>query len=282
MRVRRCADAGEWLDGCGSLLLADEALHSRMLGLAGTLRDQPDAGADFLLVSAGAETVAAGLRTSPWPLQVSRGPAAAVRALARHLATRASDLAGVIGPVPSAEAFTRAWTAATGADARPGMASRSFACEQVRPPTGVAGALRGAEHADRDLLLAWLPAFQSEALPNDPALDFGPVVDRWIDASPAQGGFWLWEAGGQVTSLCGTTGATPNGIRILSVYTPPHLRGRGYASGLVAAVTQAELDRGRRLVFLSTDLSNPTSNRIYQAIGYRAVGDERSFRFEQS
>jgi predicted GNAT family acetyltransferase len=64
------------------------------------------------------------------------------------------------------------------------------------------------------------------------------------------------------------------------VYTPPALRGRGYASALVAAVSQAQLDAGRRFCFLFTDLANPTSNRIYQDIGYEAVCDVDEYRFE--
>ena len=74
----------------------------------------------------------------------------------------------------------------------------------------------------------------------------------------------------------------PHGIRIGAVYTPPELRRRGYASALVAAVSQAELDRGRRWCFLFTDLANPTSNRIYQAIGYRPIRDIQMFRFESA
>jgi predicted GNAT family acetyltransferase len=41
----------------------------------------------------------------------------------------------------------------------------------------------------------------------------------------------------------------------------------------VAAVSQAQLDAGLRFCFLYTDLANPTSNKIYQAIGYRPVTD---------
>ena len=72
-------------------------------------------------------------------------------------------------------------------------------------------------------------------------------------------------------SVTGVGGETPSGIRIGPVYTPPPDRGQGYASALVAAVSQAQLDAGRRFCFLYTDLANPTSNRIYQAIGYRPV-----------
>jgi hypothetical protein len=71
----------------------------------------------------------------------------------------------------------------------------------------------------------------------------------------------------------------PNGIRIGPVYTPPELRRRGYASAVTAATSQAELDKGRRFIFLFTDLANPTANKIYQAIGYEPVIDVDQLTF---
>lgn len=79
--------------------------------------------------------------------------------------------------------------------------------------------------------------------------------------------------------MAGAGGRTPNGIRISAVYTPPDLRCRGYASALTAAVSQDQLNRGRRFCFLFTDLANPTSNKIYQEIGYRPVCDYDLYRF---
>ncbi|HJW22008.1 MAG TPA: GNAT family N-acetyltransferase, partial [Candidatus Limnocylindrales bacterium] len=75
-------------------------------------------------------------------------------------------------------------------------------------------------------------------------------------------------------------GLTPNGIRVGPVYTPPELRGRGYASNLVAGVSQLQLDAGRTFVFLFTDLANPTANKIYQEIGYEPVNDVDEYEFD--
>jgi predicted GNAT family acetyltransferase len=79
--------------------------------------------------------------------------------------------------------------------------------------------------------------------------------------------------------MAGYTGSTPNGIRVTAVYTPPERRNRGYASACVAALSQMRLEGGRRFCFLFTDLANPTPNRIYQQIGYRAVCDMDEFTF---
>ncbi len=68
--------------------------------------------------------------------------------------------------------------------------------------------------------------------------------------------------------------------RVGPVYTPPELRGRGYAGGATAAVSQAVLDAGATEVVLYTDRDNPTSNALYQRLGYRPVEDRLVLSFE--
>ena len=102
--------------------------------------------------------------------------------------------------------------------------------------------------------------------------------------SSPSAGILLWEDGGEPVSLAGWGGPTPNGIRIGPVYTPPELRGRGYATALSAELSQRLLDGrlfegGRRFCFLYTDLANPTSNAIYERIGYRRVAESAEIVF---
>lgn len=81
-------------------------------------------------------------------------------------------------------------------------------------------------------------------------------------------------------SFAGFGGETPNGVRIGPVYTPPAERGRGYASALVASISRDRLDEGKRFCFLFTDLANPTSNRIYERIGYERVCESAQIAFK--
>jgi predicted GNAT family acetyltransferase len=92
--------------------------------------------------------------------------------------------------------------------------------------------------------------------------------------------FFLWEDSKPV-ALAGITRPTPEGMGVGPVYTPPERRGRGYATSLVAQISQQLLASGRQFCTLFTDLANPTSNSIYQKIGYRPVGDYTVYRFEQ-
>lgn len=73
---------------------------------------------------------------------------------------------------------------------------------------------------------------------------------------------------------------TLHGITVNLVYTPPEQRGRGFASNCVAALSQRMLDGGYQFCTLFTNLANPTSNDIYQQIGYRSIADFNEYRFE--
>ncbi|MET0415098.1 MAG: GNAT family N-acetyltransferase, partial [Actinoplanes sp.] len=60
---------------------------------------------------------------------------------------------------------------------------------------------------------------------------------------------------------------------ILNVFTPPEQRGRGFGGAATVEATRNALDEGARDVVLFTDLANPTSNGLYQRLGYRPVED---------
>ena len=159
------------------------------------------------------------------------------------------------------------------------MSERIFQIERVIPPPLVEGEARTAAPGDRELLARWLAAFNVEALgqSSDPAA-MGQFADRWISRQGRT--MYLWIVDRRPVSMVGVSGETPNGIRVAPVYTPPELRGSGYASALTAAATQRQFDEGKRYCFLFTDLANPTSNHIYHAIGYEAVSDVADHRFD--
>ena len=91
---------------------------------------------------------------------------------------------------------------------------------------------------------------------------------------------YLWDVGGVPVSLAGGTRPGVHCISVGPVYTPPEHRCRGYASACVAALSQHLLDAGWEFCTLFTDLANPTSNSIYQKIGYRPVCDFNEYLFE--
>jgi RimJ/RimL family protein N-acetyltransferase len=200
-------------------------------------------------------------------------PAAAAEVLADHLA--GASLPSVSGPAGVVDAFAQRYVRRRGLNRTLGMNVGVFRLDRVLPPTAPGGRLREARLADLDLVAALMHDFQAEAVAYQSGIDLTPVVERRL----RQGGLtWLWEDSGPV-SLVTMVPPAAGVARIASVYTPPEHRGRGYASAAVAAVSRLTLDRGVRTIMLNTDLANPTSNRIYQRIGFQRVGDAREWLF---
>ncbi|MGZ9771078.1 Acetyltransferase [Bacillus cereus] len=81
------------------------------------------------------------------------------------------------------------------------------------------------------------------------------------------------EVDGELVSVAAKTRPTTNNITVNFVYTPKEARNKGYASSCVAALSQRMLDEGYKTTTLYTDLANPTSNKIYQEIGYEQIAE---------
>jgi predicted GNAT family acetyltransferase len=137
--------------------------------------------------------------------------------------------------------------------------------------------MRPATPADLDVLAAWVQAFRESI-----GEAFLGGARELAEQRIRDGEMFLWHVEGQPVAMAGAIGPTRNGIRIVLVYTPPEHRNRGYASNLVATLTQHQLDAGRRFCFLTTDLTNPTSNKIYRQIGYRPVSESVTLMFDRA
>jgi uncharacterized protein len=282
-QVERPVDAQAFLDVAGPFLGDREAEHNLLFGIAATLIADParpmPAPPYFAAVRRSDDVVAAALMTPPYNLVLSCADELdAIVVLAEDLDRARVHVPGVTGPVEAARAFTAPWVERHHVTAHRTMAERIYRAKRISAPSGVPGTTRLATPADRDLLLEWMLAFVDEALPGSRPADAIDMVDSALRSASRT--FWLWEHDGRPVSVAGVTGPTPNGIRVGPVYTPPGDRGHGFASAVTAAASQAQLDAGRRFVFLFTDLANPTSNRIYQRIGYEPVVDIDQWSFE--
>ncbi|MFL5758556.1 MAG: GNAT family N-acetyltransferase [Thermomicrobiales bacterium] len=278
--LTRFRNPAAFFEVAGPFLVDHEAEHCLPLGICAGLAEHSEelTPTSYLAVVEQAGAVAAvAICTPPHHLVLARTRTPeAIALIAADVCQVHPDLAGVLGPPGVSRAFADAWQRLTGRSARLSMAQRIYALTAVIPGAGVPGSLRPATEADRKLLVEWVRAFASEAFPDA----IPGAAERMVDARLASpvAGFSFWEDAGPV-SLVGYSGPTPHGIRIGPVYTPPAHRRKGYASAAVAAVSQLLLDGGRQFVCLFADLANPTSNRIYQAIGYRPVADVDDYQF---
>ena len=282
MEVVRPPTASEFLELALPLLERDEARNQLALAIAGTVARHPEAydEARFWIAVDSGEPAAAALHTPPYgALFADPDSDAALTAVLAALAEDDPEVPGIVGMVPHIDTAARSLAAATGRRPERVLSQGVYALREVRPVSRAAGEAREAHDGDRDLLRAWIVDFATESLP-DPGREIDRV-ERTLDVRLGSGdaGYWLWEDVGEPVSLSGFGGPTPNGIRIGPVYTPPERRRRGYAPTLVADQSAWLLEQEYRFCFLYTDLENPTSNRIYEQIGYERVGDSADYRF---
>jgi predicted GNAT family acetyltransferase len=218
------------------------------------------------------------MRTPPWPMLVSELDRADAEALVDVWLEHDPAPPGVTGPPQAARAVAGAWQRRTGGRASCRMREAIHLLREViYPPHPPPGILRPAAEGDRDLLVAWERAFVSEAgLVAAAAAQAEETVARRLGAS-AQ---FVWEDRQPVStlSLSPSIGGT---VRLGPVYTPPEHRRHGYASAAVARASRDALERGARQCMLFTDLANPTSNKIYAAIGFRRIGDWEELQFSR-
>ena len=277
MRAQEHAGVEAFLESARSLLLRDEARHNLVLGICSTLASAPAIypTSHLWTVDADGRCVAAAVMTPPYNLAVARQAApGALAALAAAISDQGIPVPGVTAAVPECEEFASEWQRATGAPARVRRLQGIYLVTDPRPPVSIGGELRPAEARDRDLLVEWVQAFVDETAADhvDPS--------RFVDARlGGVGGLVVWEHG-ETVSLAGYGSRTPNGLRIGPVFTPPSKRGNGYASALVAALSERLLAEGRTYCFLYTDLANATANRIYVDIGYELVAESAEIGFE--
>jgi RimJ/RimL family protein N-acetyltransferase len=222
------------------------------------------------------QVIGVAMHTPPYHMFLSRMSRDAVIVLAQEIAARGRELPGINGASESTAAFAEAWEAITGRSSRVDRSTRMYRLVDLVWPEAVVGGASPAESPESDMVAQWFAEFHDEAQPDAPVDDWTAMAQRRIES----GDVHLWRTGGVPVALAAVSGAPVGVARVGPVYTPPSHRRNGYGSGVTAAATAAALMLGAQHVVLYTDLANPTSNSIYQAIGYRFDHDaeERSFQ----
>jgi predicted GNAT family acetyltransferase len=211
---------------------------------------------------------AAFLQTAPRPPLLAPMPEPLARALAQTLRAAGVPLRGVKGGEGSTQAFADEWAGPGGWTVA--LQLRLFRLGELTPQhPAPPGAARQAFADDVPLAAAWMKGFAADIGGIPDAADYTQNVSRRI----ADGCLYLWETDGQPVSTAARSPLLAGQPRLSPVYTPPELRGRGYAGAVTTAVTRSALAAGAQQVLLFTDLANPTSNALYQRLGYRPLAD---------
>ncbi|MEJ8657114.1 GNAT family N-acetyltransferase [Streptomyces sp. MS1.AVA.4] len=274
-------DVDGFLDRAGDFLQSRPALHTLPLTVTESVRERGAGayGAEapiFGWLERGGEVRAALFRTPPHRLVLTSLTNEEANALAAHLASLGLSLPGVSGDSDTATSFAEAWQRHMGATPSLHERQRLYRLDALTSPEPLPeGRGRVAGEQDREQLMRWYSEFV-DAIGEVPSSD----ANSWADTRIANGRIRLWQTpDGTPVSMAGATPMVAGQIRVAPVYTPAHLRGRGYAAAATVEVSRAALAAGAAEVVLFADLANPTSNGLYQRIGYRPVTDFALYDF---
>lgn len=281
MRVETVSDLSEFL----AVTASWRAANPLTTNIISTIAMNAIAGARFVehldgwLVRDDDDAVlGAGLRADPYEFNVGPMPVEAARLL--------GDSIAMAGACPTeargTENVVQAFAAGLGDGSRgaivalPGTAGEGlYELGRLRVPD-VAGAARRAVDADLELVTAWIIDFARDAgvVSHEP--------ERRARNYVARGSMLLWEIDGRPVAMSGQAplvdvGGTLVG-RVGPVFTPSEHRRHGYGAAITAAAS-ADFQASGARVMLFTDLSNPTSNAIYQRLGYEFAETIRHISF---
>jgi RimJ/RimL family protein N-acetyltransferase len=177
--------------------------------------------------------------------------------------TRDLDYPGVVGPDRTAPWFAEC-AIKLGLTFLEPIPQQIHALRDKPNYPGAWGHARVVGPTDVELFADWTIAFIREAVPHD----LLPSRQR-LAQIVAEGRHQFWIVGGEPVSTAGIVRRTRHAAAIAGVYTPPALRGRGYAGSVTATVVERIFAEGKNAACLYTDLRNPASNRCYAKIGFQ-------------
>lgn len=279
MIIRSYKNAVEFLARVQSALEEQEVINALILGLALRLAENPkNTGTIFRSVHDELGVIAVTMQTPGRAVIVSAHRSNVTDAfsmiVADYYQNHLSPI-GVVGPTPAAQRFAQLWQVVSGEEPQLFQNQRIYQCQQVNDLELAPGKLRKAYKKEIPMLIDWSKEFYTILAENPTDAELEKSLHNDIE----EGTLYVWTDGNQAVSMLKKNRPTTNTITISYVFTPQELRSRGYATAAVHALTEELLNSGYRACTLYTDLSNPTSNRIYQTIGYQPVADSDHYVF---
>ncbi len=279
LKTKLYQDAAAFYQDIEKVFLVKEAEHNLILGVARQLIETPQYfdqtplmgcvyDEDQLLLGA--------LMTPPRDLLLAANTddmSAALDVFASTVWQKGIPVNGVNAEKGLSLKFAHLWSHRGAFKAALKMNQRIYRLDRVKKTAYCTGKIRLASEEDRIILVDWAKGFLQESLGEEPT-----HAESLVDAQLNNGTLFVWEDHG-IVSMAAKSRETINGAVVSFVYTPPEKRQRGYATALVARLSEYLLTQGYQFCALFTDLANPTSNAIYQKIGYYPVMDFDRYEF---
>ncbi|MDP8202334.1 MAG: GNAT family N-acetyltransferase [Candidatus Tenebribacter burtonii] len=280
MELKRFEDINEFLEISEPVLIENEVENNLILGIVLYIQRDPTQYKEKYLavMQEGKQIKAVSVCTPPHKILFwgkNENCENEIDLLVNDAVKSHLDTMGILASPYHALQIAKKWQMKTGRTFKLGMSERIYKLEKVIFPEQPSGLMRLATLEDLHLICQWMEEFREEAVPNDPLNDFSEFATKKIENKDLV----IWDDK-KAVALASKARNTINGTCINLVYTPKKFRRNGYATALVAHLSQKLLNDGWKFVILFTDLSNPTSNSIYQKVGFKPICDFQEYIFK--
>ncbi|MGP1907824.1 GNAT family N-acetyltransferase [Metabacillus sp. JX24] len=280
MMLKEYKDRRTYIEKSEPLLMKQEAENNLALGLLSVFKKTvPASDVYTALMETEGAPAAALLMTPPHNLILTYNneliSETLIAEMVRQLISAGVSVPGAVGERYWTERFAKEWAEQAGNRADIVMEQKIYQLHEVQPVSVSEGTFQKAKLEHLPLLTEWMADFMT--FTNEPPITTLQAAER-MKKFLAEDSIYIWSVDGIPVSMAKKSRSTQNGITVSLVYTPEKFRGRGYASSCVSALS-SELLKNYSFCTLYTDLSNPTSNSIYQKIGYKPIQDSVMISF---
>lgn len=280
MKIIFSSSIKNYLEKVEPLLLRKESSNNLMLGLLEYFKTTMTKDVYCGYIEDGGEVIYAFMQTVPnnWILaDVDHVDDQLFSTLANFFYKKAIKVPGVLGPIHNVECFVREWLKYKKVKASIKMNQVIYQLNEVRITPSPNGELVKATKSEHELIKSWLIQFGKETKEKPiTEIKASQMATKYIENES----LYLWKVDGMPVSMANQSRRTKNGVSINAVFTTDEFKRNGYATNIVAALSQKLLDSGYQFCSLYTDRENPTSNKIYSNIGYDVVGSSVVYEFK--
>lgn len=273
-------DAHEFEGKAKPFLIQNEDIYSLFYGILQGIKAGRYENPVMVTIEDEGRVVALFQMTPPHPLNIviidESKADAILQFAAREFSEREIHIPSAVGLKPVVFSFAEKWKELTKCSSKLLMDQGLYRLDEVDQSLEKSlGSWRFARKDEAPLIEEWYVAFGGDTgIGNRLMEEIKERVAQFLEDREV----FFWEVDGKVVSMMKKARPSDYGVTVSFVFTPKEERKKGYARTLVAAGS-SELLKTYDFCVLYTDMMNPTSNKIYQEIGYRKIADSVHLEF---
>ncbi len=279
MKVLKITDVSEFEKLCKPFLMPKESFYNLKIGLCDAIKKRtlPATNPHFFVIENNNQITACALNShSVKPLAISKMNRDEINFFVDYLFNQKLNFQAAVGEIETINYFTELYCKKFNLSKKLNIHLGIYQTDTIFLPN-MDGEIFLATEVNEQIVQEFIFQFESECFPNRKSSkeEIAQIAQRHIKNRAI---YLLKNKNSDIIAMGGNTRNSENAGTINLIFTPKQLRNNGYGSFITAKIA-LELLKKKKFVNLHTDLNNPTSNSIYQKIGFKFIGENIHYDF---